>query len=291
MQRRNQVVPAFMQRLKERQNKLRERQEQRDTQWLDEQQAEPKVGRLHAFADWLDDWHVTRIFQSFGAFLLVLTLVSFAIDYQDRKDERLARKEARTVAAWQLLTARVSGNSGKKQALEFLHSQGHALIGIDFSPPAGVDVGAYLMNLNAKNVYMPDANFSYANLMNSNFSDAALFGANFSNANLKGAEFQRANLMKTNFHGALLYSVNFQNADMSFVSLNGAIFGHVFTPAYNEKGNLVIVNEEIGNLIGVKGMTCKALKRAINWEATLRDKELACGKPIPELPKELALVN
>lgn len=44
--------------------------------------------RIQLFADWLDSWHLTRIFQSLSSFLLVVTLAALYWDFEDRDHAR-----------------------------------------------------------------------------------------------------------------------------------------------------------------------------------------------------------
>ena len=91
-----------------------------------------KVNRLHRLANWLDNWHFTRVTASLSSLALILTLPMLWIDLFDRYEQRNNQ-------AWQLVTAKATGNSGKRQALEYLNKsifffkEKSPLVGINLS--------------------------------------------------------------------------------------------------------------------------------------------------------------
>lgn len=114
--------------------------------------------------------------QPWGILVAVVALVSLAafwIDYSDRVEER-------TVRAWQLLTTRAPGNSGKIAALEYLNQEDGLfcgeqgclltlkprtpLVGLDLSssPEAGARV--FLQGVRLPNANLPDTKLRRANL-------------------------------------------------------------------------------------------------------------------------------
>jgi hypothetical protein len=128
---------------------------------------------------------------------LFLSLAAFWLDYSDRVEER-------TVRAWQLLMTKASGNSGKREALEYLNREDGLfcgedgclltlksrtpLVGVDLSAPGG-GVMAFL-----DQVRLPDADLKSANLSGANLTEANLSDANLGGANLRGANLGDANL-------------------------------------------------------------------------------------------------
>jgi hypothetical protein len=146
----------------------------------------------------------------------------YAIYYQHKESEKAEKKfneqlslqkqaalNAEIIGAWQVLANKASGNSGKKEAIEFLASQALSLRGIDMSS-ATHDGPVYLDFLfknfkeDRRKIFLMDAKFSKVSLLLADFSGAYLFGANFSGAYLEGANFSGANLGKANFLGAQL---------------------------------------------------------------------------------------
>ena len=98
---------------------------------------------LEWIAGSIEGWSVARFIKAIEPAVILIAIVAFAIELGDRQEERSAR-------AWQLLTARAPGNSGKIQALEYLNKEDHeffrgwgsfykkrvSLSGIDLSPPS-----------------------------------------------------------------------------------------------------------------------------------------------------------
>lgn len=78
-----------------------------------------------------------RLFEPLAIIIAVFALL-FQI-YQLREQshewqqEKMARQEERIARAWQLLTTRAPGNSGKVQALEFLAKNDVPLVNLDLS--------------------------------------------------------------------------------------------------------------------------------------------------------------
>jgi len=120
-----------------------------------------------------------------------------------------AALKAEIIGAWQVLANKASGNSGKKEAIEFLASQGLSLSGIDMSHKT-----------HGGRVYLADlfkdfkGDRSKIDLTDAKFSKAILFDADFSEANLSGANFWAAILFDANFSGANLGEVNFSQAKL-----------------------------------------------------------------------------
>ncbi len=173
--------------------------------------------RLHRFADWLNDWHITRIGASLSSLFIVLFVAASFFQLADREEERTAR-------AWTLLTNKAPGNSGKIWALEYLNSRSlclpftnvcmknkEPLTGIDLSPQNGGE-GTYLEGVNLSGAHLRDAKLIGADLESANFTGADLSGANLFGANLPEADFSRANL----------YRANLSRTDLSWTDLSGA---------------------------------------------------------------------
>ena len=134
-----------------------------------------------------------------------------------------------TIGAWQVLANKASGNSGKKEAIEFLASQGIPLCGIDMS--AKTHGGSVYLGELFQDFKEEDR--SKINLMGANFSGAILAGANFSYANLyaviysygyhtNGTNFIDADLTNANFRGAHLEVADFRGADLEVADFSNA---------------------------------------------------------------------
>ena len=124
------------------------------------------------------------------------------------------------IGAWQLLANKAPGNSGKKEAIEFLASQVLPLHHIDMSEKThgGPVYLNYLFDNfkeDREKISLIKANFSGAHLEVANFSGAHLKWADFSGAHLKWANFSGAHLMFANFSGVHLLGANFSGAHLT----------------------------------------------------------------------------
>jgi uncharacterized protein YjbI with pentapeptide repeats len=97
-------------------------------------------------------------------------------------------------------------------------------------------------------------------------SHAGLYGLDLANANLAGADLRKADLRGANLAGATLARADLAGADFFKATLDGADLSGA-------------------NLAGARFLTCPQLVAARNWQSSLRDPELACGAPIPPIPR------
>ena len=159
------------------------------------------------------------------------------------------------IGAWQVLANKASGNSGKKEAIEFLASQGLPLCGIDMSERThGGPV--YLHGLfqdfegDRSKINLTGANFSGAILARADFSDACLMKTKFIGTNLRGANFSNHTndtFFKVGFSKADLRATEFMNVALDFADFSDA--SHLslanFTDCYFE--NCYIKERSINN--------------------------------------------
>ncbi|GGZ65900.1 pentapeptide repeat-containing protein [Paraglaciecola chathamensis] len=276
-----------------------------------------KVSRAQRIATRIEKWHITRIFAGLSSFLLLPTLLAIMVDIYLVKEERAAREHARVVSAWQLVTTKASGNSGKREAMAYLNKQGHSLAGVDISPPE-----------NASYTYLYEVDLLAANLRGAVLSGVDLRGANLKGTDLSGAEFIRSKLSGADFTGANVNGANFSGSFMSGVELNNRhiseadftrsdlsnarfdvseIFRSRFTQAYMKGVHFrasklynvsfegaILTDANLhgaslfqtrfddadirgADLTGVSFLNCERLMKAKNWQYSLRNKSLACG--------------
>lgn len=116
---------------------------------------------------------------------LFLSLAAFCLDYSNRVDER-------TVRAWQLLTTKAPGNSGKREALEYLNREDGLfcgvrgclltlkartpLTGVNLSSPEGGAV-PFLSRVRLTGAFLDHANLNNADLDGADLEGATLRGA------------------------------------------------------------------------------------------------------------------
>lgn len=199
---------------------------------------------------------------------IILGVFAFYVDFEDRKQARLvnqatlqeieaSQEERQKIAiaqAWETVTRRSVGNTGKGEALEYLNSHGQIMAGIDVScaTMGGIEnwdevektcnlpvwinradlqgavlseasfkgVNFAVSNLSSSNLIrgqLQGANFASATMVNINFIEANLFGAKLYNADLTGA-----NLWRANFERTFLQKTVFRNAHVSGANFTGA---------------------------------------------------------------------
>ena len=199
-------VPDFLKRLREKNN----------------QQPIAKNTRVARSADWLHQWPITRFCHAIGPFVLLLTISAFYVEYTARHlerriadEERVHRLHDRKVSAWQLLTTKAPGNSGKIEALEYLNSISEPLNGIDLSVDQSQS-GTWLVGINLEG----------ATLENSNLSDSILTEANFQGVIFYYTNLRRANLYEADLNGADLSWADFTDAELSSADLSNTILNN-----------------------------------------------------------------
>ncbi|MCJ8337556.1 MAG: pentapeptide repeat-containing protein [Pseudomonadales bacterium] len=247
---------------------------------------------IHGCADWLTDAHFTKLLKALGPYALILALFGLGWEIKMASEERKARSEARKVSAWQLLTVKAGGNSGKTEAMEYLHSIGKRLSGIDLSVEEGE--GVSLSEAQLPGVMLRKSNLSEVDFVNANLTGADLSGANLTEAHLGIASLIGALLNETNLTGAYLNETNLTNAFLLEANLTNAFLwetnltgadltGADLTNAFFLEANLTNANLSGANLTGAD-LVCSQLTKAENWEMAFREENLRCGStPIREI--------
>ena len=128
-------------------------------------------------------------------------------------------KEASIARNWNILTTKAPGNSGKRQALEYLASKKQSLNGIDLSckTMGGVDIlkrkneedeevcnrETFLQGLDlSRNTHGHGVRLDNAVLSGTDLRDADLGGANLPLTDLSGVDLQEADLSEANLYKA-----------------------------------------------------------------------------------------
>lgn len=174
---------------------------------------------LHRFANWLNNWHLTRIMAALSSLTILLFVFSQYKQLEIWTEESNTRKEERTARAWQIVTTIAPGNSGKKWALQYLANVAHEKL-------SGVNVSrdlhggrVYLGNVTLTHSVIDDANFEGAIAENSNFSHSNCESSDFSASELNGAYFVAANLGGANFSDANMLGAILSGADLEIFRL------------------------------------------------------------------------
>jgi uncharacterized protein YjbI with pentapeptide repeats len=89
-----------------------------------------------------------------------------------------------------------------------------------------------------------------------------LRGLDLTMANLAGADCRKADFRGTILSGATLTDANFAGANFFKSVLDDADLAGA-------------------NLVGAQFLNCAQLKTTRNWQSAFRDRDLACGAPVP----------
>lgn len=186
--------------------------------------------KAHAAVIVLEPWGILL-----AVVALILSLLSFWIDYEDRVEER-------TVRAWQLLTTKAPGNSGKREALEYLNKQDGiwcfngackwplktrtSLEGIDLSVADG-QMSAILRSVDLEDAALEGAVLRGVNLSSAILTRAHLLDADLRSADIITASLREAILVDADLSGALLHDVDLTRANLEGTDLSGTEFFRV----------------------------------------------------------------
>ena len=119
---------------------------------------------------------------------LIYTARSVTLEIEHRQHER-------TFMAWNILTLRAAGNSGKIQALEYLNDNGFSLQNIDLSPPGydkskKIDTAMEFVSACPQSVYLRGVRLEYSKLNFSSMPCAILLEAKLKYSELAHADFR-----------------------------------------------------------------------------------------------------
>lgn len=158
---------------------------------------------------------------------LLATLASVALGAWAYLEDRQTRRDEAINRAWSILTTPATGNSGKREALEYLASQGVSLMGIDLScekmgggwDPVEKDceIPVYLSGLTLSKL-----SNGAIDLLGANLSGAFLEDAELQNADLWGANLEGTVLWAADLRGASLEEAQMSGVDLSYARLSGA---------------------------------------------------------------------
>ena len=238
---------------------------------------------------------------------VVIAIIAFFIELNYRHEERTAR-------AWQALTIKAAGNSGKIEALKYLNTPDYwffqdrwpstkgwdwlpftkgrvSLRGIDLTPPV-LDERWKGRSKQKRVLWNECPHFVYlrgVNLADANLISAVLVCADLQEANLQGADLRHADLQGAYLPGADLRGATFGGLGQE------AVYGaplKVDTDRQRTKLRSAFLYK--ADLRKVKGLNCPQLKEAsikevtingkrvrVGWNSACREKELACEEDLP----------
>jgi hypothetical protein len=239
--------------------------------------------RVHHAVKEIEPWGIL-----IAVVAVVLSLLTFWTDFRDRVDERRVR-------AWQLLKTEALGNSGKREALEYLNKEdGLFCFGarclLTLQPQtwlAGLDLSSKTFEPREEGVFLNRVQLPGAQLERANLRGASLSGANLSNANLSNANLVEANLSNSDLSGANLSGAGLPGADLSGANLTGANLRDAWVPQANLDGadlrnaDLRGANLSGANLGSASGIVQEQLAQACGNEDTI----LPAGMTVPPCAK------
>lgn len=167
-----------------------------------------------------------------GILLAVLAVVfdvywRFAVDRQIAQEERIER-------AWETVARSIPGESGKREAIDYLRRKNVSLMGIDLSCQAMEGGWASESNTCRRRTWLQGLTFS-----GSEDEKARLDYSNFSGTNLRDADFKFTNLLRVDFTSAWLMNAEFSNATIRMTNLSHAnVSGAEFENASFDRVNI-----------------------------------------------------
>jgi pentapeptide repeat protein len=188
-------------------------------------------------AYWLSGWAFLEVLEYLGTLSLLLAVIS----YFSESGDRLKQKHYQ---AWQVINSAQGrgGSGGRIDALEELHADGVALVGVDVS-----------------DAFLQDIDLSGADLLRAVFRGADVRGGKFARARLEFADLTSANFRNANFQRSVLRNAALQDADLNGADLREAdLDGANFAKADLRNTDLLkakwqkISSVKLANIFGVK---------------------------------------
>ena len=122
-----------------------------------------------------------QLIETLAPWGVLLTAASLALGAFQFLKEIEDRATERNVRAWQLVTTAAPGNSGKREALEYLNREGVLLQGIDLSPQVKNNLDGSLSPQSGTildGIVLPEADLTRANLAGVFMRKARFVGCN-----------------------------------------------------------------------------------------------------------------
>ena len=225
---------------------------------------------INGLANWFRTSKLIEVLDGLGKIFIIAGILAFVLDLVDRQSSRAA-------TAWELVTNKAEGNSGKIPALEYLNQhfcpseifwgcriwpfkKRQSLAHLNLSSDSH-NAPVYLAGINLENARLEDANLTEANLSRANLSSSLLDSAFLCGTDLSNANLTNANLTRSILVGAILDDTDLTNTDLAAADLREVTFITSTGPGTGKFND------------------CNSLKKARNWELSIRSKNLSCGKP------------
>lgn len=252
----------------------------------------------------LGKWAFLDILRYAGQLTIILAVISYFMEADERRTEAENQRKAKHYQAWQVINAAQGkpGSGGRMDALQDLHRDEISLAGVDISMAhlprlkldysdlrranlAGADLsdanltGAKLFRANLVGAVLEDVNLPEASLYQANLAEANLMRANLTGVDLRRAKLDGAKLIHAKLAGARLEDANLPGASLSWANLTGAcLYRANFSKAYLMDANLTEAKLEDVTLPGANlwraNLAGVGLYRANLSEANLMDANL-----------------
>lgn len=229
------------------------------------QRKNPSRSRWERAADEFETHPISRLAIGLGAVLTTLSVFGVAAtalgvwyQYKSNTEERVAR-------AWQTVSGPAAGNSGKGQAIEFLHERGENLVGIHLGGASKAN-GAYISGLKLQDAIIDRPNLSFAELKKVDFEHVHIQMAKAHEAFITG-KFKNSGFLRSELVNATLGFHSGTRIGFSESLLDG-LYLHT---DYLSDGEPL---ENINDTISGKNLTSKYPKLSVH-QSSLRCAKLA----------------
>lgn len=167
-----------------------------------DEDAAPSPGVFDRLVTRIENWWLTRLLSAVSVFLIALTLIGFTLQIKAYRDDQLSR-------AWESLGSRVSGNTGKAAALEYVAARNAELNGL---------------YLGAENTYeaavLERLDLDGIAIRRSFFRNVDLWGFTFKNVAIQSSDFSRGDSWGT-ANGLTAGAVDFSAARLKLTGSTG----------------------------------------------------------------------
>ena len=163
---------------------------------------------------WSRSWDFVKALELAGRFTLLVAVVSWFLEADDREKARQDAVKAKHYRAWELInSARDStGDGGRRYALQDLNEDRVSLLAAPLAQ-------AHLAKINLPRADLREANLTRAILVETNLTEAVLIGAKLVAADLSGANLTETNLWAADLTGADLTRANLTGANLGEAKL------------------------------------------------------------------------
>jgi hypothetical protein len=235
-------------------------------------------GYFSSPADLIKTSHAIKVAQTVGAFIAfivaMLTVYQINLELTDLREEREARKEEAIARAWNRLTQRASGNTGKGRALSFLAHSNERFDGVDLSCRA---IGDWDFDKEKclRRVLMPEVKLNGVRSQRKslyvsevNLSDIKMLGLRMQHMALDYTDFSRAVISRPDIVNSEI-TANWQDAEFRFANLIGSRINHLLKGGDSTDKDFVeftfTYSNISGSIVPENALSCEACYLFHSW--------------------------